>query len=211
MTASSECYISSSARISQSFEVMLANVMFKNDFVAVSGAQGVGKTTFCADLKSALLEKWPERSVEIRTRVARGLKDVGISSDQQTEEEHYPLYLGVHIDNLLTVSSADYVILERTLFDTLAYATLNDNMRAAWMDFCLRLGELLTSRIRWYFFLPIEFALEDDGTRCVDAEYQARLGDTMLSLIERCRPDVRVVQGGREARVAQAMRLIEQS
>jgi thymidylate kinase len=186
-------------------------MFFPNDVLAVSGAQGVGKSTFCADLKGALLERWPGRTVEIRTRVARGLKDIGISSDQQTEEDHYPLYLERHIENLLTVSSADYVILERTLLDTLAYATLNANMRAAWMDFCLKLGDLLASRIRWYFFLPIEFSLQDDGTRCVDVEYQARLEDTMLSLIRRSRPDVSVVRGSRAARVDQAMRLIEQS
>ncbi len=173
-------------------------------FLAISGAQGVGKTTFCNDL-SAALKDVAGVSVEMRARVARDLKDRGISSDERTSASDYAPYFERHIENLLKDSVSDYVLLDRSIVDTLAYARVNGNLEPSWMRLSYRLAQLLSGRIRWYFFVPIEFGIEDDGVRYVSSEYQRRLQDEMLSVLGGIFPHFVTVRGSREERISQAL------
>jgi thymidylate kinase len=173
--------------------------------VAVSGAQSVGKTTFCLDLRDELQRKGTV-SVEVRTRVARDLKAKGIASDQFTDADEYPLYFRRHFENLLRPSAADVVILDRSVLDTIAYAQLNGNVSPVWLGLCERLAELLIPLVHMYFYIPVEFGVEDDGIRCTDNDYQSQLATIMETVIKAYYPTRIIMTGSREQRVQLALR-----
>ena len=172
-------------------------------YIAVSGAQGVGKTTFCNDLAAALAaSRTPAPSVEVRGDVARSLIAHGVSSDAGTSSEEYPLYFEGHVRNMFEPTSADFVLCERTIVDTIAYAKLNGNLDANWLRFAATLGRLTLSRFSLYCFIPIEFALESDGVRYADSTYQSNLAATINRVLEETVSTYRVVRGSRSERVA---------
>src|ERR1043166_2086223 len=132
--------------------------------VAVSGAHGVGKTTFCSDLQSSLQSmggKAPR--VHLCTEVARALQAEGIPINRGTEEWQYALFFQRHLSNLVVDHMTDYVIYDRTMLDSLSYAVVNNNLHESWVEFVISLFAELSKRIDVYFFIPIEFALESDG------------------------------------------------
>src|SRR5438046_2491967 len=104
--------------------------------IAVSGTHGVGKTTFCADLKGAL-SSHPSGpyNVEVVTDVARHLHAEGVPINQGTEESQYALFFERHVSNIFSEPDVDFVIYDRTILDSIAYATANGNLNAHWISF----------------------------------------------------------------------------
>jgi thymidylate kinase len=175
--------------------------------IAVSGAHGVGKTTFCSDLKAALLRgEGQSISVELVTQVARSLNAQGIAINRGTEEDQYALFFAKHISNLFRTTKSSVMIYDRTIIDSIAYATANGNLAKSWMQFAKVVAQNVIDRIDVYFYIPIEFSLEDDGIRPSDVAYQAQLDDAVLQLLREFRSDFAVVAGSRDERVAGAAR-----
>jgi len=89
--------------------------------IAVSGAHGVGKTTFCFDLEAALTSLHDGcKTAHVFTEVARSLKAEGIPINRETEESQYALFFEKHAFNLLTNDiEADCLIYDRTILDSL--------------------------------------------------------------------------------------------
>jgi len=175
--------------------------------VAVSGAHGVGKTTFCRDLK-ATLESRAGRvagSVELVTEVARTLSAEGIPINRETAEDQYALFFEKHISNLFRETQADFVVYDRTILDSIAYATTNGNLAPPWIQFTKTVSQHVLNRIDVYFFIPIEIPLHDDGVRHTDADYQSQLDNAIMQVLRECRPSFTIVTGTREQRVHQAL------
>jgi thymidylate kinase len=177
--------------------------------IAVSGAHGVGKTTFCFDLQKALRshESGPYKA-EVITDVARALHAQGIPINQGTEESQYALFFEKHISNLFIQSTSDYLIYDRTILDSLGYAAVNANLSQNWTHFVKTLSTYLMDRIDTYIFIPIEFALEGDGVRHTEIEFQRRVDGVMADIVRQCRVDVNVITGTRSERVGQALALV---
>ena len=82
--------------------------------ISVSGAHGVGKTTFCNDLAGTLKSHGDgSHRVEVVTNVARDLHAKGIPINRGTEELQYPLFLEQHLTNLFAHNDSDFVIYDR--------------------------------------------------------------------------------------------------
>lgn len=180
--------------------------------LAVSGAQGVGKTTFCQDLQVRLAQDpIVTREVFVRGGVARGLKDSGIPSDGATRAEDYALYFRAHFENLLSAPEDRITVLDRTFADTIAYAILNGNLHQHWLDCFEYVAKQLLRRVDVYFWIPVEnhLGLEDDGVRSTDRQYQLALDRVMRETLSSVRDDIVEVRGSREERVAQALVAID--
>ena len=174
--------------------------------IAVSGAHGAGKTTFCNDLAEAL--KKQGKSVEVKTDVARSLRDDGVPINRGTEESQYPLFLEKHLDNLFQEYDSDFVLYDRTMLDTIAYATANGNLDAKWLAFLRKNLTHILRTIDIYFYIPIEFGIEDDGVRATETEYQTKVDHALLDILKECWPKVVTLTGSREERAKKAMKCI---
>ncbi len=180
--------------------------------VAVSGAQGVGKTTFCQDLRQRLEEMDLEFNVCMRGDVARTLKQRGVGIDGATKAHEYPLYLNAHLTNLREASEgSELTILDRTLVDTLSYAIANGNLHVNWLHCMTSVARMVLSLIQVYFFIPVEpwLPLVDDNVRETDKEYQMILNRVMWQTLTSLRKDIVVIKGSREARVSRAIAAME--
>jgi len=175
----------------------------------VSGAHGVGKTTLCFDLQSAL-EAQKERppSVCVLTDVARTLRTEGIRINRETEDSQYALFFEKHVCNLLADHSADYIIYDRTVLDSIAYAAVNGNLHEHWIRFMKSLSSLIMKKIDLYFFVPIEFPLRGDGIRDTEIEYQRHLDQALAEFVRQCRPEFQLITGTRSERLRLALDLI---
>lgn len=179
----------------------------KNPYrIAVSGAHGVGKTTFCDDLKIALQsDDWGNNSVHVVTDVARSLKAEGIPINQETVADQYAPFFERHFLNLFVDNDADFVIYDRTILDSLGYATANGNLALPWMRLIKTIALRVIPSIRIYFFIRIEFDLEDDGVRHIGSAYQAQVDQAIMEVLRECRPDAFAISGDRRRRVRQAL------
>ena len=174
--------------------------------IAVSGAHGVGKTTLCNDLAKALREG--DKSAEVVTNVGRHLHAAGIPVNKGTKEEQYPLFLEKHLVNLLAEYGSEFVIYDRTMVDTIAYGVANGNLDPRWISFLLKAAPQFLNAIDAYFYIPIEFPIEDDGLRATEIDYQLQVDRAVVDILKQCRPNMIRLGGSREERVAQAMRNI---
>lgn len=175
--------------------------------VAVSGAHGVGKTTFCNDLAAAF--KGRSKSVEVLTNVSRDLHAEGVAINEGTEESEYPLFLEKHLTNLFEKGESEYIIHDRTMVDTVSYAIANGNLHQRWISFLLKATPHLLTGVDRYFYIPIEFEIEDDGLRATGKEYQISVDRAVVDILQKCRPDAITLTGSREERVAQALKHID--
>ena len=174
--------------------------------ISVSGAHGVGKTTFCSDVADAL--KAGGRTVEIKTDVARSLKGEGVPINQSTEDAQYALFFERHLDNLFAPPQTDVVLYDRTILDSIAYAIANKNLDSRWLSFAKKAAAHLLEGIDLYFYIPIEFAIEDDGVRATGAEYQNRVDQALVALFKESQLHVITIVGNRAERVEYATKII---
>lgn len=178
--------------------------------IAVSGAHGVGKTTFCFDLKRSL-ESDSLHSVHVFTEVARALRAEGIPINRETKESQYALFFEKHVSNLFLGHSAEYLVYDRTILDSLAYGLVNGNLDQNWVRFVSTLASFIMKQVNWYFFIPIEFPLSADGIRNVETEYQTKVDEALVGLVRRTCPEFVMLTGSRSERVGRALSLIRQS
>ena len=175
--------------------------------VAVSGAHGVGKTTFCNDFADALRNKG--LSVDVKTDVARTLREEGVAINQQTEGAEYALFLEKHLDNLYAEPESDVVMYDRTMLDTIAYATANGNLDDRWLSFLRKAAAQLIRPVDLYLYISIEFGLEDDGIRATGQEYQTKVDQALMEILKECRSDILTLSGTRSERVEQALQYLK--
>ena len=179
--------------------------------IAVSGTHSVGKTTFCADLGAALRTlDGSSHTVEVITNVSRHLFVSGVKVNKETEESEYPLFLEKHISNIFKDWGTDFVVHDRTIIDTIAYGTANGNLHPNWISFLTKAAPHLLRGIDVYFYIPVEFAIEDDGMRSLDTEYQAAVDRAQVAVLQACRPDAITLRGSRDERVARALAIIRE-
>lgn len=177
--------------------------------IGVSGAHGVGKSTFCADLRVCLQEiRSKDCRIEVVADVARTLLKQGVGINKNTREEEYPLFFDLHLRNILSERSADFVIFDRTILDSVAYAGVNEHLHPNWLSFVKSVTSYIAQQFEFYFFIPIEFALERDGVRPSEKDYQHAIEREIKSLLDEIhRPAIELI-GGREMRVQQAVKII---
>ncbi len=179
--------------------------------IGVSGAQGVGKTTFCNDLKSRLNTKFKIKSIDIKGGVSRNLINQGIATDNLTRPEDYPLFFKAHFENAIG-SFENIAILDRTFLDTLSYALINDNLHPNWLLFCQSITKYLMTIIDVYFYIPVDpnVELKDDGIRNINKNFQLELDESMEKVLIEYYPNHIKLYGTRSERVNFATSLLIQ-
>lgn len=175
----------------------------KSITIAVSGAQGVGKTTTVGDLSRYLSSNKKNLNVQVKSEIARNLIKRGIGSDQNTKPEEYALYIKKHLEFFHTPVSFDIKLLDRSLLDVLAFANANNNIHNNWNKMLGSLVEIVVAEIDFYFYIPIqkEVPLEDDGVRNINPLYRAKIDKEILNLLNIIYPSFIELRGNRDDRL----------
>lgn len=166
--------------------------------IILTGAHGTGKTTVLNLFKSKGFNTITEVVRELHKRKGIAINEAGNSTSQL---EIFNAY-----SDLLS-NRSDYIS-DRGLTDVMAYTTWaykSGNVdRHTW----LALMERLVRFIRYnddvlYIYFPVEFGLENDGTRSVDKKFQKDIDGLIRKLLEQFNIPFVEVHGTPEERVRQ--------
>lgn len=158
------------------------------------GAHGTGKTTLCKVVREL-------NNIAIRDGISRPMKACRNKLNLTPYQEQA-------IINELTFFYWDYnkdfkdLILTRSPLDCEVYSRV-----FGWNDLAdeceeriLKSGILEEEDVRW-FYIPIEFSIEDDGVRFTDVEFQKKIDLEMQNIIKKYKINITVLSGSVEERV----------
>jgi len=158
--------------------------------IAFTGSHGVGKTTLINELEKELSNS---KKIEVTKEIPRIICEVVNNPEyfrrgQNNLEKQLLILLGQIIQEYeLSKSNLEIVLCDRTIFDHWAYTLylfekeLND-------DYIKIIENFLVKHMSSYdkiFYIPIEFEVEDDGTREDDKEFQTRVDSLIIRNLEK--------------------------
>lgn len=174
--------------------------------IAIAGAHGVGKTS----LAYALTNSLTGFEVTLNSQLARTLIKNGYPLGRNATTESYIQYIVAQLRAERFCEPCDLFISDRTLLDPLAYAIVNRNssnsavpeniielLRVTWL--------LETQQYALYIFVPIEFDMSIDGVRPEGKDYQKKVEDQILSLLNEYDVNYITVSGTLEDRNRQVL------
>lgn len=153
--------------------------------IAITGPQGSGKTT----LLKALTESLKKRGVELSPlpEITRTVRELGFSINEAGDDETQLMITTAHIQNIL---SKDNYIVDRCLLDGYVYTAWLNRMRKVSdyiADFAYSLLKRYFSRYDVVFYIPNEFALEDDGVRSINDDFRQGIANIFENTVDRLR------------------------
>lgn len=179
--------------------------------IAISGAQGVGKSTLCEYLTINLTTIYPTKTIETIGNISRDLaKRLGVSIDTKSTIEDYYLYNTEYIKRLIN-NNADIIIHDRTLLDSMAYQLYNNNAPSNYYTMLRELVRWYIIDISYYFYIPIQFEMEDDGIRHLDKQHQKEIAAIILSLLSDYKVKYSVIQGTIQNRINAIVEELDES
>ena len=148
--------------------------------IAISGSQGVGKTT--------LIDKiWVDKSAEnfhIEKEIVRSLMREGVSINKGADHRSQLIILEAHYKNILKYPE---LITDRCAIDAFAYA-IWDYLKGNYSFSEHKEHEsIFLSCISSYdkvFYLKPEFQLQEDGVRSTDSVYQTEIHNLFVRFFE---------------------------
>ena len=174
--------------------------------IAITGTYSVGKTTFINDLHATLENK--KQKVTIINEVARTLIKKGFKITPLTE-------FGIinYIKDYLECereTEGDIVISDRSLLDLLSYITVDNSprVRKVYLDLIKEVWLMEKERFDVYLYLPIEFALEQDGARSPDEAYRSAVDRQIMDFIKVYNLKCVTIRGSRSKRVNVAIKTL---
>ena len=169
--------------------------------IAITGAQGVGKTTLAQQIN----KNYPD--FKILPEAARLAKEAGYALDQTatTETELWLITKQIELENTENKWVAD-----RCSIDLFAYIHHLFPEESALIEFATK---TLVPRFNNYdlvLYLPSEqFAIEDDGVRITDIKFQQAVDQRIRDILEKHKiPFIKVV-GSPEERLAKVKNLFK--
>lgn len=133
--------------------------------IAISGAQGVGKTTLLEELKKEFQE------FEFIQGITRTLKNQGFKINKDGNDETQLAILKAHVSNL----KKDNFITDRCVLDCTVYTRYLYNRGAVTKEILEKIETALFKNISKYdviFYIRPEFDIEDDNVRDTDIEFR---------------------------------------
>jgi len=167
--------------------------------IAIIGAHGVGKTTLSKKLAASL-------DLPIIHDVVIEAFQKGFVINEKTPIETQFWLFARQLEEEKTTQS---FVADKSLMDYSVYADVifdDDRVKSL-------LSEMVKKNINYdyVFYLPIEFAIEDNGTRSTDIEFQKQVDNRYRQLIEDWTIDYTILSGSVETRLAQALKKIKNS
>ena len=169
--------------------------------IAIIGAQGVGKTTLAQQIN----KDYPD--LKILPEAARLAKEIGYDLDQvaTTETELWLIKKQIELENIESKWVAD-----RSCIDLLAYIHHLFSEESALIEFAT---ETLVPRFSVYdlvLYLPSgQFAIEDDGVRITDMEFQQAVDRQIRFILEKHKVPFIEIIGSPEERLAKVKNLFK--
>lgn len=163
-----------------------------NRIISISGAQGVGKTSII----TALFAEGGTVVTPSASNMAAQLQ-FPTAADKQ---EFIVSTMEGQLDQAMTVD--DYVYLDRSALDCYSYMKLDNSLSAETKaGFEKRLREM-ASRIDYAFIpKPGEFAIQANGVRSMDADYQQKWHEALIAFAKECNVPFKELTGSVQDRV----------
>lgn len=169
--------------------------------IAITGAQGVGKTTLARQIN----KDFPD--FKILPEAARLAKEAGYALDETatTGTELWLIAKQIELEN-----TENKWIADRCGIDLLAYIHHLFSEESALIEFAT---QTLVPRFSSYdlvLYLPSgEFAIEDDGIRITDSEFQQAIDNRIKDILEKHKiPFIKIV-GSPKERLSQVKKLFK--
>lgn len=167
--------------------------------ITIIGAHGVGKSTLSKELSTAL------NLPIIHDVVVEAFKK-GFEINENTPVE---TQFWLFARQLEEEKNTQQFIADKSLMDYSVYADVlftDERVKSL-------LAEMVRKNINYdqVFYLPIEFAIEDDGLRSTNIDFQKRVDDRYRELISDWGIEHTVLTGSVEARINQALEKIKNS
>ena len=166
------------------------------------GSHGTGKTTLCKALKKL------DSSIAIRDGVSRPVKIARDKTGMTPRQEQAVI-------NELTKFYWEYnkdfnnIFLARSPLDVEVYSRVFGMTDLADdMENWIRTSGMLNENVN-YFYIPIEFELEDDGVRFVDFELQKKVDEELKKSIEKYNIKTTKLTGSVEERIEQIQQALK--
>jgi nicotinamide riboside kinase len=169
--------------------------------IAITGAQGVGKTTLAKQINEA----YPD--FKILPEAARLAVEAGYKLDHTatTETELWLIAKQIELENEIGNWVAD-----RSCIDLFAYIHLLFSEESALIEFATKTLVPRFSKYDLVLYLPSgQFAIEDDGVRTTDIEFQRAVDERVRDILEKNKiPFFRIV-GSPGERLAEVKKLLK--
>lgn len=185
----------------------------KIDRIILIGAHGTGKTTLANKLKE-LLDITVVESVsrefhkDMKYLEDAGILDGRVSKVSKTSALQNVMCSMSRWDYMRWINVDEAIIMTRCPLDTLAYAkadaNVSDDIYIQNLNILKENQEFMDSlKSSLFVYLPIEFDIEDDGTRPIDKEFQKDVDQAMRDLMYEFQITPLVVTGTVKERVEQ--------
>lgn len=195
---------------------MIANMMQADgdaDRIILIGAHGTGKTTLANKLNELLGVTVVESVSREFYKDMKYLEDAGIldgrvSKIAKTSALQNIMCSMSRWDYMRWIDVDEAIIMTRCPLDTLAYAKADKNVGQDIyiqnLDILKENQEFMDSlKSSLFIYLPIEFGIEDDGTRPIDKDFQKDVDQAMRELMYEFQITPLVVTGTVKERVEQ--------
>lgn len=149
--------------------------------IAISGSQGSGKTT----LLNVIKEKRSFPEYTLITEIVRTLIQQGVQINRGADHISQMRILEAHYKNILREEN---FITDRCAVDAFVYATYDYLQGNYTYQEHKQHEEIFLSCIKSYdlfFYLPIEFSLQEDGVRDTDVDYQQEIHRLFLTIYKK--------------------------
>jgi predicted ATPase len=141
--------------------------------IAISGSQGVGKSTLMADLELNIKLK----GIVFIKEIVRSLAMQGIKINREADHFSQCAILEEHYKNQLRHRN---MITDRCSIDAFVYATYDYLQGKYTLEEHLKHERMMLRTLNdydQYFYIPVEFEMSVDGVRDTDVKYQKAIDD----------------------------------
>lgn len=168
--------------------------------ITVVGAHGTGKTTICTEISKKLGFNYIPDVVADAYRL-------NFTINEQTPPESQFWILSKQIE--LERNTQEPWIMEKSLWDNIIYGSFSIKDK----EVLSVIGKIVNSNANYnlVFYLPIEFAIPDDGLRSLNKEFQEFVDKAVVKFLNTNKIKYYTLSGSIKERVKTACKIIKQN